>query len=317
MHETLAIAVTAAHHECDDVVRDPLLDSAQSELLLAFFARMRAKKSSLMADPAALPLLVGLSECGKANVDLAAGCTLYDMALQLFDDGSGPAAASDRRRAALVDNAGLALHMVAVDMIAGAVPAGRAEAARRSLQRHSLRAVAARHRDLGGTIAHDEAGARQHHADRASVSALSAELAAIAAGCEPERVAAYCRIGEATAEVGRIAEDLHDLLAAPRSRDLERGTLSFPLVCFTARASVAERAELTRLRAELPASLGAIRKLLLAGPAVRASVGAMEAARRTVHAEIAALFPVGSALDLLGEFVDAVAAERYRRPRAA
>ncbi|WP_434420562.1 polyprenyl synthetase family protein [Nannocystis pusilla] len=319
MHETLAIAVTAAHRKCDDVVRDPLLDSKQSELLLAFFARARARKASLMADPAALPLLVGMSECGRGNVDLAAGCTLYYMALRLFDDVSDRdlAAPWDPQRAPVADNAALALHMVAVDTIAAAVPAGRAEAARLSLRRHSLRAVAAQHRDLSGTIAGDEAGVRAHNADKSSVFALSAELAAIAAGCEPERVAAYCRIGEATAEIRQIANDLHDLFGKPHSRDLEREVVSFPLACFAARASAAERAELQRLRAELPGSLEAIRALLLAGPAVRASAAAMEAARRSIHAEIAALFPAGALLGLHGEFVDAVADELYRRPRAA
>ena len=41
------------------------------------------------------------------------------------------------------------------------------------------------------------------------------------------------------------------------------------------------------------------------------------AARQQVHREILALFPAGSALDLHRVFVDAVAAELYRRPRAA
>jgi hypothetical protein len=319
MHETLAIAVTAAHRKCDEAVRDPLLDPAQSELLLAFVAGVRAGKAGLMAEPAALPLLVGLCECGKANVDLAAGCTLYHLAHRLFDDVSGHdlAAPWDPQRAPAAGNAALALHMVAVDILAAAVPAGRAEAARLSLRRHSLRAVAARHRELHGKVAGDEAGVRAHHADKSSVFALSTELAAIAAGCEPERVAAYCRIGEATAEICRIADDLHDLFGEPRSRDLERDAPSFPLTCFAARAGAAERAELQRLRAELPGSLDAIRGLLLAGPAVRASAAAMEAARRVIHAEVAALFPAGSALDLHAEFVDAVAAELRRRPRAA
>ncbi|WAS94599.1 polyprenyl synthetase family protein [Nannocystis punicea] len=319
MHETLAIAVAAAHRKCDEVVRDPLLDPDQSELLVAFIAGARAGEAGPMADLAALPLLVGLCECGEANVDLAAGCTLYHLALRLFDDVSDPdlVAPWGPERAPVADNAALALTMVAVDTLAAAVPAGRAEAARLSLRRHTLRAVGARHRDLGGTVAGDEAGVRAHNADKSSVFALSTELAAIAAGCEPERVAAYCRIGEATAEIRQIAEDLRDLFGEPRSRDLEREAPSFPLACFAARASAAERAELQRLRAELPGSLDAIRKLLLAGPAVRASAAAMEAARRAVHAEVAALFPAGSGLDLHAEFVDAVAAELHRRPRAA
>ncbi|WP_096327820.1 hypothetical protein [Nannocystis exedens] len=319
MHETLASAVAAVHRKCDEVVRDPLLDPAQSELLLAFFARARAGEVSLMADPAALPLLVGLCECGKANVDLAAGCTLYHRALRLFDDGSEHdlAAPGGPRRARVADNAALALTMVALDTLAAAVPAGRAEAARLSLRRHSLRAVAARHRELGGTITGGEASVRAHNADKSSGFALSAELAAVAAGCEPERVAAYCRIGEATAEIRQIDDDLHDLFVGPRRCDRERDAPSFPLACFAARARAAEQAELQRLRAELPGSLDAIRELLLAGPAARACAAAMEAARRAVHAEVAALFPAGSALDLHAEFVDAVVAELYRRLRLA
>ncbi|MCY1061130.1 polyprenyl synthetase family protein [Nannocystis sp. SCPEA4] len=318
-HDTLAAAVAATHRKCDEIVGDPLLDPVQSELLLAFFARARARKASLMADPAALPLLVGLAESGKANVDLAAGCTLFYMALRLFDDVSDHdlAAPWDPQRAPIADNAALALHMVAVDTIAAAVPAPRAEAARRCLRHHSLRAVAAQHRDLSGTIAGDEAGVRTHNADKSSVFALSSELAAIAAGCDSERVAAHRRIGEATAEIRQLANDLHDLFGKGHSRDLEREVVSYPLAVFAARASAAERAEMARMRAELPGSLEAIRRLLIAGPAVRASAAAMEAARQQVHAEILALFPAGSALDLHRVFVDAVAAELYRRPRAA
>ena len=319
MHETLAAAVTSAHRKCDEIVSDPLLDPVQSELLLAFFARARARKASLMADPAALPLLVGLAECGKPNVDLAAGCTLYYMALRLFDDVSDHDLVTpwDPNRAPIADNAALALHMVAVDTIAAAVPASRAEAARRCLRHHSLRAVAAQHRDLSGTIARDELGVRTHNADKSSVFALATELAAIAAGCEPERVAAHRRIGEATADIRQLANDLHDLFGKGHSRDLERDVVSYPLAVFAARASAAEQAEMARLREGLPASLDAIRRLLLAGPAVRACAAAMEAARQQVHAEILALFPAGSALDLHRVFVDAVAAELYRRPRAA
>lgn len=316
MLDSLATAVAAAHRRCDELVADPALDPVQSELLTAFFARARARKASVMADPAALPLLVGMAERGVANVDLAAGCTLYYMSLRLFDDvADGDLSAPwDPNRATVADNAALALHMIAPAAILAATPNAHTSAARRAILHHSLRAVAAQHRDLSGTIAGDEAGVRRHNADKSSVFALSAEVAAIAAGCDPDRVAAYCRIGEATAEIRQIANDLHDLFGKRHSRDLERGVTSYPLACFAARATAAERAELGRLRAAGPDSLDAIRRLLLTGPAVRACAATMEAARQRVHAEVLALHPGGSPLDLQREFVDAVAAELYRRP---
>jgi hypothetical protein len=309
MRDQLASVMSAVHSRCDEFVREPLLDAAQSELLLAFLAR--AREAGAPADLSALPLLVGMAECGRANVDLAAGCSLHAMALQLFDAVARRDldATWDGTRAPIAGNAALALHMLAVDAIAAAVPASRAGAARLSLRRHSLRTVAARHRDASGTIADDEAGVRSHEADSSSTLALSAELAAIAAGCEPERVAAHCRIGEATAEIQHIAADLHELFATGHGRDV----LRYPSACFAARASAAERAEMTRLRAEPQVDHEAIRRLLLAGPAVRACKATLEAARRRVHAEILALFPAGSPLDLHREFVDSVAAGPYRR----
>ncbi|MCY1059504.1 hypothetical protein [Nannocystis sp. SCPEA4] len=313
MRDQLASAISAVHRRCDEFVRDPLLDAAQSELLLAFLAR--AREAGGPENPSALPLLVGMAECGRANVDLVAGCSLHAMALRRFDavarrDLDAP---WDDTRAPIAGNTALALHMLAVDAIAAAVPASRTEAARLSLRRHSLRAVAARHRDASGTIAEDEAGVRSHEADRSSAFALSAELAAIAAGCEPERVAAHCRIGEATAQIQQIAADLRELFSTGRDPDV----LRYPSACFAARASAAERAEMARLRAEPQVDRDAIRRLLLAGPAVRACTATLEAARRQVHAEILALFPAGSPLDLHREFVDSVAAGPYRRSHSS
>lgn len=319
MLDALIEFLAGVRRRCDQLVADPALDRGQGALLAGFLARVRAKKIGVLADPVALVYQIARAEGAAIDTraeDLAAGCSLYYLALRLFDDVADGELAPPYAEAGphVASHGALTLYTLALDAIHEAAPAAAAPAIRRALRRHSLRASAAQHRDLVGAIQPDEAGVLAHNGDKSSVFALIPELAALASGCDDARADAYRRVGEATCTMRQIANDLRDIFGKRESGDLARGVTTLPLACFAARASEDQRAELARLRAALPGSLEPIRRLLLASPAIQACAAAMEAARARVHRELLALAGPATPLDLHRAFVDAMAAELYRAP---
>ena len=307
----------AVHERCIAIVTDPGLDAAQRELLRAYLVGARAAKIGAVADPAAVLCLIARAEHVEDRAELrllAAGCTLYYLALRLFDDIADDELDPpwDRVPTAILSHAALTLFTLAFDAIYAGAPTVAHESVRRALREHSLRASAAQHRDLTSAVPAGETAVLAHNADKSSVFALIVELGAIYCGCAPARVDGYRRVGDAISTMRQATNDIRGIFSGSCSGDLARRRNTLPIACFRARATAEQLDELAGLHARLPETLQAIRALLRRSPAIQACLAVIERARQQVHRELLTLVGPGSPLDLYRAFVDATAADFYR-----
>lgn len=325
LRDELSAFLDAVHDACAARVCQPALDAEMVAVLSAALAAHRARAVGLAARPAALLLLVARAEghvVDDALREAAVGFTLEYLALTLIDDAAddeltGLAATLGP---AVTVNAGLALYTLALDALHAAghhASAERRAALRACMSEHSLRAATGQHRDLRrhqpATL--DEAAAQI--AAKTALIAEIAEFAALLAGAAPARARA---IGGATRHsclMRQIVNDVRDLFGKRESGDLRDDRATLPILCFRSAADADAMRRYTTLRAELPASLPALRELLVGAGALTATARIMERARRSLHAEADALGLRGGPFDLYLDFADAMADQVYRRPAAA
>lgn len=234
-------------------------------------------------------LLVALSEAAdvdEAMLEGAAGCELYFLAVTLFDaieDDELEFPWSEFPTAAVI-NAALIMFVLASDSIAtiGSRTAGH-DAARRIICIRSLRSGSGQHRDIAGLEPSTlEDAVDVARAKTASIP-MTFELAAIAAGCQGDRVAQYGRIGSDLAFLRQSVNDLRDLYGKSVSTDLVSGKSNLVVAAFRTRATTEQRRDFDALREALPASMPRMRELVFGSGALETLAHVMEEARLGLH----------------------------------
>lgn len=327
----LRVRLQQVHAEIALRIADLRLDPEQRALLGEFFARQLGRRAGLFADPAAIALVICAAEGdGREGADettlrLAAGASLYYLALRIFDDAhddelSGLAADLGP---AVTGNAALALYTIAVELLMSAVddaPAAARVGLRRALLDHSLQAAGAQHRDLTARAPEGLGALLVQARQKSAVFALICECAAWASGAAPARVAGYRAIGEASATMRQLANDIRDVFGKGlRSDDLERRRWTLPVAALLEVGDDDTRGRFHALVDRLPdvGALAAIRLLMVERGAIHRLAGLMEGERRRIHAIAGELGAAAGPLAVYLEFVDAMAAELYRRPARA
>lgn len=320
--------VTGCDARVRAALRDPRVDPELQPTLLAYWDTVRRSDDRRQRDQAALStiaamfLLVALSEGVSAPDDAlleaAAGCELYVLGVSIFDaiqdDELEPPLT--QLGAARASNAALIVFVLACDRILqlgdALEPTPRARL-RTLLTSRSLLSGAGQHRDLSCVLPDSIEQAATQAQDKTAAIPMTAELAALAAGCDAERVALYGRLGRESALVRQCGNDLRDLFGKRRSDDLESGKWSLPLVAFWHRARPEQRAEFTALRDALPGSAEALRRVLFTSGAIFEVARLMERARLNIHEALRALGREDAPVALLGALADSTTARLYSR----
>ena len=304
-----------AHQRLEALLEDPRIEADLRPELLAYWRMVGGDASQAIGSPTGLFMMVALSEGAQIDdtmLDVAAGCELYIVAISVFDaiadrELEGSLAALPE---AVATNAALIMFVQAVDAIerlADARPELRSRV-RACVQARSLTSGAGQHRDLCSRrpASIDEAVAIAR--DKTAAIPMTAELAAIASGCNPDRVASYATIAECSALIRQCANDLRDVYGKNVSDDLRDGKWNVPYAAFWSAATEAQREEFGRLRDELPGSMDRLRQLVFETGAVREVALVIERARREIHAHLDnATAPIA----LVGRLADATARSIY------
>jgi hypothetical protein len=305
---------------------DARLDSELRDKLVAYWnaveaAHARRSRGAPNGLPpwargaAALFAMVTASEgrpLDELALEGAIGCELYMLSVTLFDaiednELEGPMASFSTP---VVINAALIIFVQACEglfELMDRVPAARQRELRRSFIERSMILGRGQHRDLQGVHPATVELAAAQAQEKTEAVPMTAELAALAAGCEPARAAIYARIARSSALLHQCGNDLRDLYGKSESVDLRTGKWTVPLVAHWERASASEREELLRLRNE-PGSLDRIRRLVFDGGAVQRVAQLMDRARRDVHAGIEELGRTEAPIAILGAHADSMAA---------
>ncbi len=319
---------------CDARVRraldDPRISTALRPTLLAYWNTVRGsdqqrqREHAGLSTIAAIFLLVALSEgvtsFDETLLEAAAGCELYVLSVSMFDaiqdDELEPPLS--QLGAARVSNAALIVFVLACDRIMQlgdrVDPDARARLRELVLDR-SLLSGRGQDRDLARALPDSVEAAATQAQDKTAAIPMTAELAAMAVGCDADRIALYRRLGRQSALVRQAGNDLRDLFGKRSSDDLESGTWSLPLVAFWRGASAAQRREFTALREALPGSVAALRQLLFTSGAVSTTARVMERARLDIHATLGALEREDAPVALLGALADTATARLYSRTK--
>ncbi len=306
---------------------DPRVEAELRPTLAAYWAgmrdaheRRRCAGRTTKAQPAwwgsvaGLLLSAAVSEgatIDDAILEAAAGCELYVISTTLLDaveddelELEGPMA---ELGPALTLNAGLVVFVLAWEALLGlteGLPADRQAQLRRAIVDRSLVMGSGQHRDLRCLRAESVEQAMELAQDKTEVIALSAELGALAAGCEPARAERYALLGRRSALLRQCGNDLADLYGHRESVDLRTGKWTLPVVALWEESDAATREEFMRLRDELPDSLPRIRRLLYDAGAIRQVALVMERARNEIHSILADLGLGNSPMAMLGAHAD-------------
>lgn len=308
------------------LVEDARIDEDLRRHLRDYLDVVRTSRALRKAHPAgdweSLYLLIGMTE-GAAQgghvLDAAAAFELYGLSITLFDavqDAELYPPFTGEAGANVAINAALVLFLLACDGVAWLdLPRPTAARVRASFMEHSLVAGSAQHQDVLGRRPDSVADAVRRAQGKTSLHAMICEVAAILAGAPADRVAAYRRIGEQTARLRQMANDIRGIFGANESVDLELGKWTLPFAVFASSAAADEVAQLDALvRAK---DLTGVRALLLSSGAIQRTATMMDRTVREIGDEADALGLRGGPMDLFLEFVDAFAASLYRKvPRA-
>lgn len=176
------------------------------------------------------------------------------------------------------------------------------------LNRASLIAIGAQHADLSGlgpAPTPDEV--LDMNRGKVACVALVAECGALLGGATPDEAATFREFGSDFAALVQIVDDVRDLFGKAESPDLAAGKFTYPVACFHELTSSEEKAEFSRLCAELPASLEAVRELLCNSGALDMTASAAEAVRQRLHDCLVSLGAERPEHRLLLSMVDALA----------
>ncbi len=312
-------------------IDDPRLDPELRATLVAYWGAIQAAEERRTrgvsgGTPAwsrglgPLFLMVMASESRPLDelaLDGAVGCELYALSVTLFDaieDGEmqGPMSALTTP---VTINTALIIFVQACEalfQLMDRLPAERQRELRGSFIARSMTLGRGQHRDLQSMQPASLELAAIQAQDKTEAIPLAAELAALAAGCEPARTNIYTRIARSNALLYQCGNDLVDLFAKAESLDLKTGKWTLPLVAYWERAEPAQRELLTRLLSELPGSLGRIRELLFTSGAIRRVALLMERARQDVHGGIEELGGSQAPIAIVGAQADSMAARLYK-----
>ncbi|MEZ4447975.1 MAG: hypothetical protein R3B09_00765 [Nannocystaceae bacterium] len=323
--DRLRVRLQQVHAEIALEIADPRLDPQQRALIGEFFARQLGRRAGLFADPAAIALVIAAAE-GQDGVEsslrLAAGAGLYYLALRIFDDVHDEelVGLAAELGPAVTSNAALALYTIACDLLLSAVdeaPAAARRGLRRALLDHSLIAAGAQHRDLIARAPEDLGALLLQARQKSAVFALICECAAHSAGADAARVAGYRAIGEASATMRQLANDIRDIFGKGlQSDDLENRRWTLPVAALLEVGDVDTCGRFHALVDRLPdpGALATIRRLMVECGAIHRLAALMEGERRRIHAIAGEMDRDDGPFAVYLEFVDAMAAELYRRP---
>ncbi len=287
--------------EVDQAILGGSFDETQRALLLASAAQYRPRtRKNPLADPLAVFYLIARAhrdELDQQAVELGSFCQFYLLALDLLDDVQD----SDLSGKPHADvGAGMAINDALTLLFLGLSALERCMRLEKSPQRRmlylkivnrvALTTGRGQHLDLmgdKGAKTPEQVLAMQRE-KTASVT-LICECAALYSGVNDEERERYRLLGENLALLVQVLDDVRDVYGKRRSPDLETGKVTYPLACFLEAASPEQRAELSRLKQELPDSLPQIRELLYATGTLRQVAGSMDRFRRAVHHELAEL----------------------------
>jgi geranylgeranyl pyrophosphate synthase len=282
-----------------------------------------------MANPLGEPLAVIylIARAWGREIDeqverIGAFSSLYLLAADLIDDvqdgdleGKPHALAGP----AVALNNGVALLFLALRELRHAIELetdeDRARAYLRLLNRVSLAAVAGQHRDLTG-----EQGARspaevlEMQEVKTSSFSLITECGGLLAGCGPEDLERYRRIGENLAMLIQVRDDLRDIYGKRTSPDLVNAKITYPVACFLETADPTRLARFEMLQKNLPGTMPKIRELLYDSKAVERSADAIQLCREAVHRDVAATGNRSAFHRTLLDLVDRVAGSVYEPP---
>ena len=292
-------------------------------------ARRRAGRGAGNLPPwsssvAGLFLMVATSEGAALDdelLDAAAGCELYVLSVSLFDaieDGELEGPMGDLPIPVMI-NAALLMFMQACEALlplGERLPLERRRWLRESFIGRSMILGRGQHHDLRCVRPESLEQAITRAQEKTEAIPMVAELAALAAGCEPPRAEQYARIGRKSALLRQCGNDLAGLYGKRRSLDLETGKWTLPMVAYWEQADDAGRETLSRLRDALPGSLDAIRRQLFDAGAVKAVALVMEHARTEIHALLDALGQSDAPIAMVGAHADATASRLYSLPGA-
>lgn len=322
---TIQLLLEEVARRSDDRISHRAIDPELSGFLLGYADFVRVSKErrrvSVASDGIGFFFLVALAEglpIDAALLDAASSFELYGLSLTLFDavqDSELEPPFSDPGPE-VVTNAALVLFLLASHGIATIGADASAEIRsriRESYLGHSLIAGSAQHGDLSRRKPNGVAAAVAQARGKTSLHAMLAEVAAHLAANTEARVAAYRRIGEETALIRQLANDLKDIFVMRESSDMRLRRCTLPLALFDDEASPAQREELARLTLLTPESSDAIRSLLIESGAVQRAAEMMEQSRREIHRLADSLGLRGGPLDLFLQFIDSLAAQLYRR----
>jgi geranylgeranyl pyrophosphate synthase len=308
----------------DDMVRNELFDVSQRDLLLKTVAACRPTAAeNALCDPLALFYLIARA-CGakldQQAVELASFCQFYILSLDAFDDVQDDDLAGkpyEHVGAPLATNTAIALMFLALRALARAMELERDPARRMAylklLNEKSMLAVAGQHRDLLGEIgAKSPVDVLAMQQAKTSSLVLVCECAAIFSRASERDCTRYCRIGENLALLVQVVDDMRDVFGKRVSPDLATGKMTYPLACFLERAGTEERARFEQLKAELPGSLPAVRRLFYDAGVVRRVAGSLEEFRRSVIAELVATENYSAPHRTLAFIIDGLVSTIYR-----
>jgi Polyprenyl synthetase len=311
---------------------DPRLDADLRAKLVAYWgaieaaheARRRAGRvagalPAWSSSVAGLFLMVVASENAAIDdsiLEAATGCELYVLSVSLFDaiqDGELEGPLGDLPIPVMINTA-LIMFVQACEAIlqlCDSLSPALQRRLRESFIARSMILGRGQHRDLRCVQPASLELAVVQAQDKTEAIPMTAELAALAAGCEPARVELYTRIGRRSALLRQCGNDLADLYGKSKSLDLETGKWTLPTIAYFSAADETQREELLRLREELPGSLDRIRRLVFDSGAVRQLAFVMERARREIHSAIHALGRSDSPIAMVGAHADLTAARLY------
>ncbi len=300
----------------DQAIVSGSFDATQQELLLASAAQYRPRtRQNPLGNPLAVFYLIARAhrdELDEQGVELASFCQFYLLALDLLDDVqdldlSGKPHANVG--AGMAINDALTLLFLGLSALERCMRLEKSSKRRllylKIVNRVALTTGRGQHLDLlGDKGARSPAEVLAMQREKTASVTLICECAALYSGVSDEEREHYRVLGENLSLLVQVLDDVRDVYGKRRSPDLETGKVTYPLACFSERASPAQREKLATLKQALPESLGEIRKLLYETGTLRQVARSMDDFRRAVHHELALLGEDSATLRLLLLVID-------------
>ena len=251
---------------------------------------------------------------------LGSFCTLYILALDLFDDVQDDDLAGktyEKIGAPIAINNAITLLFLSLEFLVKAIELESDSDKRMNylkiFNEASLLAVKGQHKDLMGI---DGAKTTQEvinmQKDKASSISLLAKCAAIFSDCDNETIERYQSVSEKMVLIFQIVDDIRDIYGKKISPDLLTNKITYPIACFLESASDKELSSFNDLKKSLPDSIKEIRKLIYSS--IKKSSETIEVLRMNIHEELSSLNIYSPSIRTLLHTIDSLANSIYKTP---